>query len=247
MIEHQTRLASKRVGCLLSDLDGVIFDSELVVKAVMSEVLEKAFECPDIEQLTHELFGIRIIDIIGLLEERLNRPLGEARRRELQREIDQRVAESAPVMPGTLEVYQSLGLPVAVVSNSRRYRLNRCVERAGALMFFGQHVYSAEVVGRPKPAPDAYLYAARRLGFEPCDCLVVEDSVTGVQAARAAGMRVAGFLGGSHIEAGHASKLRAAGVHALFDDMAQLPQLIKDFSSSPWEQPTLAGAAGVQI
>jgi HAD superfamily hydrolase (TIGR01509 family) len=247
MIEHQIRLEPQRVSCLLSDLDGVIFDSELVVKAVMNEVLEKAFEYPDVGRLAHELFGIRIIDIIALLEERLNRPLGEARRRELQREIDQRVAELAPVMPGALEVYQSLGLPVAVVSNSRRYRLNRCVERAGALMFFGQHVYSAEVVGLPKPAPDAYLHAARRLGCQPEHCLVIEDSVTGVQAARAAGMRVAGFLGGSHIEPEHAAKLRAAGVHVLFDDMAQLPQLIKDISGNSWKQGLGASAAGAAV
>jgi HAD superfamily hydrolase (TIGR01509 family) len=245
MIEHHIRLAPKRVSCLLSDLDGVIFDSELLVKAVMNEVLEEVFEYPDVGRLAHEMFGIRIIDIICILEERLNRPLGEARRKQLQREIDQRVAESAPIMPGTLQVYQSLGLPVAVVSNSRRYRLNRCVERAGALMFFGQHVYSAEEVRRPNPAPDAYLHAARRLGFEPCECLVIEDSVTGVQAARAAGMRVAGFLGGSHIEGDHAQTLSAAGVHALFDDMALLPRLIKDLTYSPRVEPVSVGAAGV--
>jgi HAD superfamily hydrolase (TIGR01509 family) len=129
-------------------------------------------------------------------------------------------------MPGTLATYRALGLPVAVVSNSAFHRLHRSVERAGMLALAGGHVYSAEDVGRPKPAPDGYLHAARALGHEPAHCLVIEDSPTGVRAARAAGMRVLGFLGGSHIGDSHAPQLLAAGADALFDDMAELPALI---------------------
>ena len=215
------------VNCLLSDCDGVIVDSEVMAEAIMVDVLQQAFGVSDLASHMQDLFGRRVIDIIRILESRTGRPQSDARRIELQREIDSRVAEAAPDMPGTLETYRSLGLPVAVVSNSAYARLQRCVERAGMLALVGRHLYSAEDVGRPKPAPDAYLYAAGQLGVEPETCLVIEDSPPGVRAGRAAGMRVVGFLGGSHIGGDHAALLLKAGAHAVFNTMTELPALIE--------------------
>ena len=88
-------------------------------------------------------------------------------------------------------------------------------------------MFSGDEVPHPKPAPDVYLQAARVLGMAPQHCLVIEDSVTGVTAARAAGMRVLGFLGGSHIRADHADMLARAGVLKVFDNMADLPQAME--------------------
>lgn len=215
------------IACILSDCDGVIVDSEVVAEAVMVEVLQQAFDVPNLLPYMHDMFGNRVIDIIRIVEVRLDQPLGDARRAELQRSIDTRIAEMSPPMPGTLATYQALGLPIAVVSNSAVDRLHRSVEHAGFSALVGKHVYSAESVGRPKPAPDAYLHAARQLGFAPHACLVIEDSPTGVRAARAAGMRVLGFLGGGHIRSSHSALLLAAGAHALFDRMSELPGLIK--------------------
>ena len=219
-------LPTAPVRCILSDCDGVIVDSEVIADAIMVEVLEDAFGVTGLGTQMSDMFGIRVIEIIRIMEGRVDRPQTDARRAELQRRVDARVAESAAPMPGTLATYRALGLPVAVVSNSAFHRLHRSVERAGMLALAGAHVYSAEDVGRPKPAPDAYLHAARALGQAPGHCLVIEDSPTGVRAACAAGMRVLGFLGGSHIGDSHAPQLLAAGADGLFDDMAELPGLI---------------------
>jgi beta-phosphoglucomutase-like phosphatase (HAD superfamily) len=81
-------------------------------------------------------------------------------------------------------------------------------------------------VKRGKPAPDLFLSAAEQMGAAPGRCIVIEDSVPGVTGARAAGMTVLGFHGGSHCRDGHAATLRAAGAHRTFDDMRQLPALI---------------------
>jgi beta-phosphoglucomutase-like phosphatase (HAD superfamily) len=124
-------------------------------------------------------------------------------------------------------VYESLGVPVAIVSNSAPQRLRLSVERAGLMDLVGTHIFSGDEVERPKPAPDVYLKAAQTLGFAPEQCLVIEDSVTGVTAAKAAGMCVLGFLGGSHIRSDHADMLTRAGVHRLFSDMSELPGLIQ--------------------
>lgn len=222
------------IACILSDCDGVIVDSEVVADAIMVEVLEQAFGVTGLAVHLHGMFGRRGIDILRSVEARVDRPQDDARRTALLRCIDERVAEAAAPIDGTLETYRALGLPLAVVSNSAFHRLHRSVERAGMLPLTGEHVYSAEDVGRPKPAPDGYLHAARALGFAPAACLVVEDSATGVQAARAAGMRVLGFLGGSHIGDGHAAVLRAAGADALFEQMRELPALVERLSRAPF-------------
>lgn len=221
------------IACLLSDCDGVIVDSEAVADAIMRDVLHQAFDVPDIAPHLHDLFGRRVVDIIRIIESQLSQPLDDTRRAGLQRAIDARVAEAAAPMPGMLETYQALGLPIAVVSNSAFDRVQRSVERAGLRHLVGSHIYSAEDVGRPKPAPDAYLYAARKLGHSPAACLVIEDSPTGVRAARAAGMRVLGFLGGSHIGEHSAASLKSASAHGLFSRMSELPGLIARMNLAP--------------
>ena len=219
--------AAGPISCILSDCDGVIVDSEVLADAVMREVLQGAFDVVDLTAALEGLVGRRVIDIIRIIEDRLRKPLDDVRRIGLQRTIDARVAEAAAPMAGTLEAYRALGLPLAIVSNSAWPRLHRSVERAGLLELTGPHVYSAEDVGRPKPAPDAYLHAAKQLGFAPAASLVIEDSPTGVRAAVTAGMRVLGFLGGSHVGPGHASLLTGAGAIGNFHRMDDLPGWIE--------------------
>jgi beta-phosphoglucomutase-like phosphatase (HAD superfamily) len=85
------------------------------------------------------------------------------------------------------------------------------------------------MVENPKPAPDVYLAAARTLRVSTAHCLVVEDSVTGVTAATAAGMAVLGFIGGGHATEGQIDALRRAGASVVFDDMKRLPALVGEW------------------
>ncbi len=101
------------------------------------------------------------------------------------------------------------------------------VRRAGSQQIFGERVFSAEQVARPKPYPDVYLFAAQTLGVEPERCLVVEDSVAGLNAARAAGMKTIAFVGASHIPEGYAEALRKMGMTRIIDQMDELPALVE--------------------
>lgn len=214
------------VGALLSDCDGVIVDSEHIADEIMARTLARAFGTRSVEQHLEGLFGLNVAQIIRRVAERLDVPLSDAQCRRLHTAIDAEVAERAPVMPGTTEVYRRLGLPMAVVSNSEPPRLRRCVERSGLGPLFGEHIYSAGHVGAPKPAPDAYLHAAQQLRVPVERCLVIEDSLTGVRAARAAGIEVVGFVGGSHITPGHADALLDAGARCCIQDMHALLPLV---------------------
>ena len=88
----------------------------------------------------------------------------------------------------------------------------------------GDRLFSAKQVARPKPAPDLFLHAARTMGFAPADCVVVEDTPTGVKAAVAAGMRVFGYVGAAHADP---DALAAAGA-TTFHHMRALPSLLED-------------------
>jgi beta-phosphoglucomutase-like phosphatase (HAD superfamily) len=82
------------------------------------------------------------------------------------------------------------------------------------------------MVQRGKPAPDLFLHAAEQMSVAPEACVVIEDSIYGIAAARAAGMRAFGFAGGSHCGADHGLKLTEAGAHLVFEDMRGLPALL---------------------
>ena len=117
---------------------------------------------------------------------------------------------------------------MCVASRSDPARIEHSLAVVGLLERFAPHIFSAAAVERGKPAPDLFLYAARRLATPPARCVVIEDSLRGVQAGVAAGMRVLGFAGGSHCRPGHDEQLKAAGAERVFSDMALLPGLIAD-------------------
>jgi HAD superfamily hydrolase (TIGR01509 family) len=124
-------------------------------------------------------------------------------------------------MPGAVELIDALrdsGTPIGLATNSGREFATRALRAAGIYYYFDA-VVSAEDVARPKPAPDVYLAAAAELGAAPEDCVALEDSETGVAAAKAAGMTVIGVPSFPGIELGAAdlvvASLRDAPVWAL--------------------------------
>lgn len=125
--------------------------------------------------------------------------------------LDAKLVEVA----GAGSLVASLTRPKAVASSSEAPVLEKKLRKTGLWDHFAPHIYSCDHVARAKPAPDLFLHAAAALGVAPEDCLVLEDSANGVAAARAAGMRVWGFLGGGHMDEAGADRLQAAGVERL--------------------------------
>jgi len=102
---------------------------------------------------------------------------------------------------------------LAVASSARAVFLDSKLRRMGLFDLVAPHVYSADLVAAGKPAPDIFLYAAKKIEAAPQRCLVIEDSVNGVKAGVAAGMTVWGFTGGGHCYDGYDARLAAAGAH----------------------------------
>ena len=128
---------------------------------------------------------------------------------------------------GVRQAVAGLRARVCVASSSAPERLRLALRVAGYETLFAPNIFSAAEVAEGKPSPDLFLYAARAMGAAPKDCLVIEDSVAGVSAARAADMTVFGFVGASHFSRpSEGADLTAAGAELIFDDMTRLPDLI---------------------
>ena len=157
-------------------------------------------------------------------QKRLGRPIAEAvRQSERLRAV--MVAELTEV-PGAANAVAGLTLPKAIASSGSVGGLERKLKRTGLWDHFAPHVYVADHVANAKPAPDLFLLAAAALGVPPGDCLVLEDSVNGVKAARAAGMTVWGFLGGGHADDGLGARLVQAGAERLVRDWPEAARLL---------------------
>ena len=216
---------------LIFDCDGVLVDSEAIAEATLIDLL--AAWLPDLateEELTAAL-GMTTANILGHLEARSAHRLPADATARVDATIEARLANELDAIDGVAEAIkavESLVLPLAVVSNSRRRRVVASLANTGLDAQLGKApLFTAEQVAHPKPAPDVYRLAASHLGVAPAACLVIEDSVSGTRAACAAGMTVIGFTGASHVEPGHAQRLRDAGAWQVLTHMAALGELVQ--------------------
>lgn len=178
------------------DNDGLLLDTESVWTRAEQDLFElRQTEFTPADKL--ELVGTSAEIAGGILERRLGEP---GRAAELIEELNELVVaeleRGVEAMLGARELLERLreqGVPVGLVSNSPLRFVRRSIELAGFEDFFAV-ILSAHEVAAPKPAPDPYLEACRRLGVEPGPGVVaLEDSPTGVAAARAAGLTVIGI------------------------------------------------------
>lgn len=209
------------------DCDGVLVDSELVALRVLVEMMAGFGHTMSLAECRDAFMGMHNDDIVRGIEQRIGRALPGESQRMRARMLARLERELRPV-PGVVETLARLDGPRCVASSSDRERIGLTLRWTGLDRFFGDRIFSGLDVPRGKPAPDLFLRAAATMGIAPQDCVVVEDSVMGVVAGRAARMRVIGFTGGSHSDPGHAERLRAAGAEVVISHMRDLDGLLAD-------------------
>jgi HAD superfamily hydrolase (TIGR01509 family) len=136
------------------------------------------------------------------------------------------VAERLTEVPGAARAVKAVRCAKAVASSSTLDHLRNKLGKTGLWQSFEPHIYSAEHVMHAKPAPDLFLHAAAELGVAPRECLVIEDSVNGVVAGRAAGMRVWGFGGGGHMTERILARLCEVGAERIIATWAEAEPLL---------------------
>lgn len=221
---------SRRIGPithLVSDCDGVLIDSEAVALDALLSALQPRFgDGERLVGLIRPLLGRELAPLLVEVFGECGADASEAELAAIRALVEAQCDLRLALVPGVASAMAAIALPKAVASNSSSARVHAALGRTGLAPLFGARIYTPDLVGSAKPHPGVYLAAAGGFDVAPGACAAVEDSVTGVTAAAAAGMYVLGFTGGGHIVAGQAARLRAAGAHATFDAMAQLPGLI---------------------
>ncbi len=211
---------------IIFDCDGVLVDSEVLAYEIEIALLAEHGLSFGREDYLTRFMGLSYQAFHAAMDKeaelRLGRPLPAAMREELASRLRRTMEERLTAVPGANAAVAAVTGPKAIASSSTRAALERKLRQTGLWSAFAPHVYSAEDVPRAKPAPDLFLYAAAALNMPPADCLVIEDSIHGVVAARAAGMRVWGFLGGGHADTGLGARLSAAGAEDLFENWSAL-------------------------
>ncbi len=214
------------IDLVIFDCDGVLVDSEMIASRVLAqEVAALGYPLTDEESRTR-FTGMSIKSVIAAIEADWHRRLPETFEESL-RARDRKVfaAELHPVS-GIREVLPLISIPKCVASSGVPEKIRHSLTVTGLIDAFDGHLFSARQVERGKPAPDLFLFAAHSMGVAPGRCLVIEDSVAGLKAGLAAGMRVLGFAGASHCGKGYGDMLAEAGAEEVFSDMARLPGLL---------------------
>jgi len=211
---------------IIFDFDGVIADSEMLANLVLADELTRLGLPTTLEESYARYVGTRWDEMIARIEAGLGGPVPEAWGDHLSDTMMARFRSDLAEVPGAGAFIAALGeRPRGIASSSSPARLALCLEVLGLGAAFGPHVFSAELVTRGKPHPDIFLLAAERLAAPPSACLVIEDSPSGVTAAKAAGMTVIGLLAGAHIQPGHDARLRAAGADHVARSWAEVAEL----------------------
>jgi HAD superfamily hydrolase (TIGR01509 family) len=206
---------------VIFDCDGVLVDSERLSHAVLRAMLAEFGVDLTLEQTLDHFMGSSTERSLELLASLIGRPAPQDFDERFSARCFSAFAASLLPVSGVAQMLAGLTLPYCVASNGPHAKMRFTLGHTGLLSRFGGRVFSAEDVANPKPSPDLFLHAAASLGVPAAACVVVEDSAAGITAARLAGMRALGYAA-----MGQGEKLRQAGAHHVFGDMAALPSLL---------------------
>lgn len=213
---------------VIFDCDGVLVDSETISCRIEMGMLAELGHPISYDEFCRRAVGRGRKDINAMLESLWSRRLPEDWGERARAATMAAFETELHAVAGIGEVLAGLGgLPRCVASSSHPTRIARSLALTGLAGYFGENLFSASEVAHGKPAPDLFLHAARRMGVEPARCLVVEDSLPGIQAARAAGMVAIGFTAAGHCAPDHGAALAAAGADAIASDAQALAAFIQ--------------------
>ena len=209
---------------IIFDCDGVLVDSEVLSCRCLSEILAGYGIDLGPDQVL-DLFLGRSMTAVREHYQALGRMIPEQFPADLKAGVRAAFLSGLCPIEGVNAVLENLQIPHCVASSSDVDRVSFSLSLTGLAPHFDARLYTSQMVERGKPAPDLFLYAAEKMQADPRRTLVIEDSVSGVSAGKAAGMTVWGFVGGSHYQSRDGKAiLSKAGADRVFGHMADFWQ-----------------------
>lgn len=211
------------VELLILDSDGVLIDSERLAVEVEMSVLAELGSALTKPEVIERFLGHSDAEMYRQIEEHIGHELPAGWDARFRQRYEEAFGARLVPVDGVVDALDAITLPTCVASNSGHRYLHRVLTQTGLHERFAGRIFSAEHVGRGKPAPDLFLHAAASMAVSPSRCVVVEDSPPGVDAARAAGMRVLAFAGGLM-----PAEVLDGPETTVFDEMHELPGLVQE-------------------
>jgi HAD superfamily hydrolase (TIGR01509 family) len=185
---------------IIFDCDGVLIDSEVISARQLIHELSGYGVDMDMAFVSRHFLGRSYPVVLQEVRDRWGVQLPDRFEADYRARLLAAFERDLQVMPGVQALIAALRLPYCLATSSSPERMRRSLQITGLSPLFSNRCFTASEVARGKPAPDLFLHAAARMGVDPAACVVIEDSLNGVRAGLAAGMRVWRFAGGSHLK-----------------------------------------------
>ncbi len=205
---------------IIFDCDGVIVDTETISNTLYTSMLGKLGLKVDERVLLEQFTGFSNEETLENAAKLLGRPLPEDFDTEYRQRFQEIITTQLEPIEGVRQLLKKIPCPIAMATNARRKEMDLKLNKIELSDTFSTR-FCIEDVKNGKPAPDLYLKAAKALGVDPKNCIVIEDSATGISAGCAAGMTVFAYN-----EVISAETQIAAGATESFSSMAALEKLL---------------------
>ncbi|MDD2770312.1 MAG: HAD-IA family hydrolase [Methylococcus sp.] len=173
--------------CVIFDLDGTLVDSEGLCNQAFLDLLPQLNDT--VESLTQRYRGKKLASILADIESRLCQKLPDAFELHYRQHVAELFSRELKPMPGVLEMLETTIFPKCIASSGPPLKIRQALQVSGLTPYFDDNIFSSYEVGSWKPEPGLFQYAANAMGFISSQCVVVEDSEVGIEAAAAAGMK----------------------------------------------------------
>lgn len=174
------------VECVIFDCDGTLVDSEYLCCLGLEIKLKEHGVCLSATKLSLKYRGWKLSNIIQEIESEHQLQLENDFVLSYRKLVDELFERNLTPCEGVVDALESIDLPKCVASSGPLEKIQKALLVSGLSKYFGSNLFSSYEIGSWKPEPDLFLYSARQMGYEPNNCMVVEDSELGILAARAA-------------------------------------------------------------
>lgn len=206
--------------CIIFDCDGVLIDSESIAIGVLVDMANELGANMDFKDSLISLKGKSLNLCMQLISNKVNKPLPGDFEKAYRANTFKAFKEKIQPISGIKNVLEQLEIPFCVASSGPENKIRLNLEVTGLLPFFENNIFSCYAIQKWKPEPDVFLWAAKTMGFKPKECLIIEDSVSGVTAAKKGGFDVFGYT-----EHDYRNELEAFADET-FDNMSVLLSMI---------------------
>ncbi|WP_298339506.1 HAD family hydrolase [uncultured Algibacter sp.] len=179
--------------CIIFDCDGVLIDSESIAIKVLVDMANDLGANMDFQESLINLKGKSLNLCMNVISKRINNLLPVHFEQDYRINTFEAFRKGIQPINGIKDIVENLNIPFCVASSGPENKIRLNLEITGLLPFFEGNIFSCYAIQKWKPEPDIFLWAAKSMGFKPNECLVIEDSVSGVKAAKFGGFDVYGY------------------------------------------------------